>query len=51
MVSYVSECDELKGTVLIWYVLIGYLVAIHHVAMPQNVISEILKVIKRFLAP
>ena len=51
MVSDFSKCDELKGTVLVRYVLIGYLAALHHVAVPRNVVLELLKVLEGFLAP
>jgi len=51
MVSDFSKCDELKGTVLVRYVLIGYLAALHHVAVPRNVVLELLKVIEGFLVP
>ena len=51
MVSDFSKCDELKGTVLVRYVLIGYLAALHHVAVPRTVALELLKVTAGFLAP
>ena len=51
MVSDFSKCDELKGTVLVRYVLIGYLAAVHHVAVPRTVVLELLKVLEGFLAP
>ena len=51
MVSDFSKCDELKGTVLVRYVLIGYLAALLHVAVPRTVVLELLKVLEGFLAP